>query len=93
MVVFDQLRFGRFKLYSAALKESISSIKDAWKKEMLGKLYTIRPINNQVVGEEVLDKGGRVIAVFGVAVTNVFTPKTESQQKYLGALTKLVQSS
>ena len=38
MQVFDQIRVGRFRLYSAAIPDCLASVRDAWKKaEFLGK--------------------------------------------------------
>ena len=92
MQVFDQIRVGRFRLYSAAIPERLDSIRDSWKKDLLGKLFTINPIPDQVIGEEVLDNG-RVVAVFGVAITNAFIPDPELQKNYLGKLTQIVQQT
>jgi hypothetical protein len=92
MQVFDQIRVGRFRLYSAAIPECLDSIRDSWKKDLLGKLFTINPIPDQVIGEEVLDNG-RVVAVFGIAVTNAFVPDPELQKSYLSKLTQIVQQT
>jgi hypothetical protein len=93
MQVFDQIRVGRFRLYSAAIPDCLASVRDAWKKaEFLGKPFTVKPIHDQVIGEEVLDNG-RVVAVFGVAITNAFIPDPELQKNYLGKLTQIVQQT
>jgi hypothetical protein len=93
LIVFEQIRVGRFCLFNAARKENLSAIKDAWKKENLGKLYTIRPIPEHIIGEEVLDANGKVIAVFGLTVTNAFTPQMQPQKQYLQTLTRLVENT
>jgi hypothetical protein len=92
-IVFDQIRVGRFQLFNAAKKENLSAIKDAWKKENLGKLYTVKPMPEHVIGEEILDQAGKLIAVFGLTITNAFTPQLQPQQKYLQTLTKLVENT
>lgn len=91
MQVFDQIRTGRFRLYSAAMPEFLDSILDAWKKNLLGQIYVIKPIVDQVIGEEVINGQGQIVAVFGFSSTNAFTPDVDVQQKYLGKLSQIVQ--
>jgi hypothetical protein len=93
MQVFHEIRVGRFHFYSAALPDCLDNIRDAWKKDLLGKLYTTQPIPNQVIGDEVLDSNKRIVAVFGIAVTNAFVPDPELQKHYLSKLTQIVQQT
>lgn len=91
MQVFRQLRLGRLRLYNAAVEDSLGMVEEAWQRGMLGKTFAVRPITDQVVGEEVLDGNGRVIAVFGVAITNAFVPDQQPQKEYLEKLTAVLR--
>ena len=90
MRVFQQLRLGRLRLYNAAVEDSLETVEEAWQRGMLGKTFTVRPINDQVIGEEVVDGKGRVIAVFGAAITNAFVPDQQAQKIYLEKLTAVL---
>lgn len=68
MQVFHQIRVGRFRLYNAAARDVVGVVKEAWKRGSLGKTFLVRPLTSQLIGEEVLDGNGRVIAVFGLTV-------------------------
>ncbi len=98
MVVFDQIRVGWFRLYSAALPDEEKIIKDLWLKGKLGQKdgegaeFTIMPIPDQVIGEEVFDKDHRIVAVFGYAASNSFVPSPEPQRKFFEKLLQIVQS-
>jgi len=91
MQVFQQLQLGRLRLYHAAVEHSLGTVEEAWKRGMLGKTFTVRPITDQVIGEEVLDGNGRVIAVFGAAITNAFIPNQRAQKEYLEKLTAVLR--
>jgi len=91
MQVFRQLRLGRLRLYNAAVEDSMGTVEEAWQRGMLGKTFVVRPITDQVIGEEVLDGNGRVIAVFGVAITNAFVPDQQPQKEYLEKLTAVLR--
>lgn len=91
MQMFHQTRVGRLRLYHAAAEDSLASIEDAWKQGTLGKAFLVRPIADQVIGEEVLDGQGRTVAVFGVALTNAFVPNPGAHRKYLEKLTGVVR--
>jgi len=101
MKVFHQLLVaGRFRLYNAAIPSMVTTIEEAWKKQVfgdknmhLGKLFTVRPMIEQVVGEEVLDNKGKLVAVFGIALTNNFVPSQEPQQNYIQALKRVLESA
>lgn len=82
MQVFHQIRVGRFRLYNAAARDAVGLVTEAWKRGSLGKTFLVRPLTTQLIGEEVLDGSGRVIAVFGIAVTNAFRPDPKVQQDY-----------
>ena len=82
MQVFQQIRVGRFRFYNAAARDAVGLVTETWKRGTLGKTFLIRPIAAQIIGEEVLDGNGRVIAVFGIAVTNAFRPDPKLQQDY-----------
>lgn len=82
MQVFHQIRVGRFRFYNAAARDAVGLVAEAWKRGTLGKTFLIRPFSNQLIGEEVLDGSGRVIAVFGLAATNAFRPDAMVQQDY-----------
>ncbi len=82
MQVFHQIRVGRFRFYNAAARDAVGLVTEAWKRGTLGKTLLIRPITNQLIGEEVLDGSGRVLAVFGIAITNAFRPDRKVQQDY-----------
>ena len=82
MQVFHQIRVGRFRFYNAAAREAVGLVTVAWKRGTLGRTFVIRPLTTQLIGEEVLDGSGRVIAVFGIAVTNAFRPDPKVQQDY-----------
>lgn len=91
MQVFRQLRLGRLWLYNAAVEDSFEMVERAWERGILGTMFTVRPITDQVIGEEVLDGNGRVIAVFGVAMTNAFVPDQRPQKEYLEKLTAVLR--
>ncbi len=82
MQVFHQIRVGRFRFYNAAARDAVGLVTEAWKRGTLGKTFVIRPLTNQIIGEEVLDGSGRVIAVFGIVLTNAFRPDPNVQQDY-----------
>lgn len=82
MQVFHQIRVGRFRFYNAASRDAVLLVTEAWRRGTLGKTFVIRPLTNQLIGEEVLDGSGRVIAVFGIVVTNAFHPDPKVQQDY-----------
>lgn len=82
MQVFHQIRVGRFRLYNAAARDVFELVTAMWKRGTLGNTFLIRPLATQLIGEEVLDGDGRVIAVFGFAVTNAFRPDRKVQQDY-----------
>lgn len=82
MQVFHQIRVGRFRFYNAAARDAVGVVTEAWKRGTLGKTFLVRPLTNQIIGEEVLDGSGRVIAIFGLAVTNAFRPDSKVQQDY-----------
>lgn len=82
MVVFQQIRVGRFRLYNAAARDVAELVTETWKRGTLGKTFLIRPLRTQLIGEEVLDANGRVIAVFGIAITNAYRPDPKVQQEY-----------
>lgn len=90
MQVFHQIRVGRFRFYNAAAREAVGLVTEAWKRGTLGKTFVIRPLTTQLIGEEVLDGSGRVIAVFGIAVTNAFRPDPKVQQDYREKLQALL---
>ena len=99
MVVFCQIRVGRFRLYNAALPGEVKRIKELWLRGLLGAKegpgteYTVQPMHNHVLGEEVVDAHKRVVAVFGFAAGNAFVPDAELQKKYLRKLTEIVQQT
>lgn len=82
MQVFHQIRVGRFRFYNAAARDAVGVVTEVWKRGTIGKTFVIRPLANQLIGEEVLDGGGRVIAVFGIVITNAFRPNPKVQQDY-----------
>ncbi len=82
MQVFHQIRVGRFRFYNAAARDVVALVTEAWKRGTLGKTFLVRPLTRQIIGEEVLDGSGRVIAVFGIAITNAFRPDPKVQQDY-----------
>jgi hypothetical protein len=90
MQVFHQIRVGRFRLYNAAARDVVGVVKEAWKRGSLGKTFLVRPLTRQLIGEEVLDGNGRVIAVFGLTVTNAFRPDPKVQQDYQEKLRTLL---
>ena len=90
MEVFQQIRVGRLRLYNAAARELLALVQATWKKGALGKTFLVRPIPGQVLGEEVLDQAGRVVAVFGLAVTNAFLPDPKPQHDYRETLQNLI---
>lgn len=91
MLVFQQLRLGRLRLYHAAVEDSRRTVEESWKHGTLGKMFIIRPIIDQVIGEEVVDAEGRVIAVFGAAITNAFVPDQKVQRDYVEKLTAVLR--
>jgi len=82
MQVFHQIRVGRFRLYNAAARDAVGLVTEAWKRGALGKTFLVRPLTTQIIGEEVIDGSGRVIAVFGLTVTNAFRPDPKVQEDY-----------
>ena len=77
-----QIRVGRFRLYNAAARDAVGLVTEAWKRGALGKTFLVRPLTTQIIGEEVIDGSGRVIAVFGLTVTNAFRPDPKVQEDY-----------
>ena len=90
MEVFQQIRVGRLRLYNAAARDLLAVVQETWKRGALGKTFLVRPIPDQVLGEEVLDHAGRVVAVFGLAITNAFLPNPKPQQEYREKLQTLL---
>lgn len=90
MVVFQQIRVGRLRLFNAAARDMLGLVQETWKRGGLGKGFLVRPIAGQIVGEEVLDGAGRVVAVFGLAITNAFLPDPKPQQEYREKLQTLL---
>jgi hypothetical protein len=88
MEIFQQVRFGRFRLYHVVLPSFRDLIRDAWKNNKLGEKFTIRPIADQVIGEEILENGV-IVAVFGIAVSNGFIPSTKHPEAYFKILTQV----
>mgnify|MGYP001142810144 CR=1 FL=1 len=82
MQVFHQIRVGRFRFYNAAVRDAVGFVTEAWKRGALGKTFLVRPLTNQLIGEEVIDGSGRVIAVFGLTLTNAFRPDSKVQREY-----------
>ena len=66
-------------------------VQETWKRGALGKTFLVRPIAGQIVGEEVVDNAGRVIAVFGLAITNAFLPDPRPQREYREKLQTLLK--
>lgn len=90
MLVFQQVRVGRFRLYHAATRDTVGVISEAWRRGTLGKMFLVRPMATQLLGEEVLDSSGRIIAVFGLAVTDAFRPNLQAQRDYQDKLRTLL---
>lgn len=82
MQVFHQIRVGRFRFYNAAARDAVGLVTETWRRGTLGKTFLVRPLATQIIGEEVVDGNGRVIAVFGLAITNAFRPDPKVQQDY-----------
>lgn len=91
MQVFHQIQVGRHQLFHAAIPGMLDTIETAWKNNQLGQLFTVRPMLDHVIGEEVLDGKNAVVAVFGVAATNFFVPDPAQQQNYLAKLAQVIQ--
>jgi hypothetical protein len=90
MEVFHQIRVGRLRLYNAAARDMLGVVQETWKRGTLGKTFLVRPFASQIVGEEVVDSTGRVIAVFGLAITNAFLPDPKPQREYREKLQTLL---
>ena len=54
-------------------------------------LAPVDVLAGQIVGEEVVDNAGRVIAVFGLAITNAFLPDPRPQREYREKLQTLLK--
>jgi hypothetical protein len=93
MRVFHHLRVGRFRLVHAALESEVETIEAAWKNQTLKKLFEVRVIPDQVIGEEIYDSQGRMLAVFGAGVTNAFVPNQKPQQEYLKKLASVLSQT
>lgn len=91
MQVFAQIRVGRFRFYNAATPDMLGTVTAAWKQGRLGKNFVVCPLANRLVGEEVRDGNGRVIAVFGMTVTDAFRPHPKVQQDYHEKLRTLLR--
>jgi hypothetical protein len=90
MLVFQQIRVGRFRLYHAATRDTVGLISEAWRRGSLGRTFLVRPMAGQLLGEEVIDGNGRIIAVFGLAVTDAFRPDPKGQRSYQDKLRALL---
>lgn len=93
MKVFHEAIVGRYRFYCAALPQHVEAIQTAWQKGNLGKPpFTVVLMPDQIIGEEVLDGQGRIIAVFGATLVNAFVPSTKIQQEYQQCLAKLIKT-
>jgi hypothetical protein len=72
-------------------RDRLGIVQETWKRGALGKTFLVRPIAGQIVGEEVVDNAGRVIAVFGLAITNAFLPDPRPQREYREKLQTLLK--
>ena len=91
MKAFYQMTVGRFRLYCAAVPDRAAQIEALFRTNpnLLGQQFIVKPIREQEIGEEIYD-GGRLIAVFGVVLTNAFQPKPQLFQEYQQELSKLI---
>jgi hypothetical protein len=90
MEVYQQPRGGGLRLNTAPPRDRLGVVQETWKRGALGKTFLVRPIAGQILGEEVVDSAGRVIAVFGLAITNAFLPDPRPQREYREKLQTLL---
>ena len=91
MHIFHQLQVGRHQLFHAAVPKLLGAVEDAWRSNQLGQIFTVRPMLDHVIGEEIIDSDGSIIAVFGVAATNAFVPDPTQQKNSLEKLSQVIK--